>query len=128
MISTKRLIDANILKTLFDVRYDTAFIQERTRENKEQWNGYCAGINWGRNTIADAPTVDAVEVVRCKECKHYVPERKHPWNEETGYDFTKVEILQFGECRGQNAIFTEDGSVNVHENDFCSNGERKTDG
>ena len=57
------LIDRNVLKTLFDVRYDTAFIQERTRENKEQWNGYCAGINWGRNTIADAPTVDAVEVV-----------------------------------------------------------------
>ena len=71
MISTKRLIDANILKTLFDVRYDTAFIQERTRENKEQWNGYCTGINWGRNTIADAPTVDAVEVVRCRDCKHH---------------------------------------------------------
>lgn len=55
-----RLIDADVLKTLFDVRYDTAFIQERTRENKEQWNGYCTGINWGRNTIADAPTVDAL--------------------------------------------------------------------
>lgn len=82
MANEKRLIDANILKTLFDVRYDTAFIQERTRENKEQWNGYCTGINWGRNTIADAPTVDAVEVVHgrwihkgawhieCSECKH----------------------------------------------------------
>lgn len=55
-----RLIDADVVKTLFDVRYDTAFIQERTRENKEQWNGYCTGINWGRNTIADAPTVDAM--------------------------------------------------------------------
>lgn len=63
MANEKRLIDANILKALFDVRYDTAFIQERTRENKEQWNGYCTGINWGRNTIADAPTVDAAEVV-----------------------------------------------------------------
>ena len=69
-----------------------------------------------------------VEVVRCKDCKYYVPERKHPWNEETGYDFTKVEILQFGECRGQNAVFTEDGAVSVHENDFCSNGERRSDG
>lgn len=66
MVNEKRLdlIDRNVLKTLFDVRYDTAFIQERTRENKEQWSGYCTGINWGRNTIADAPTVDAVEVVR----------------------------------------------------------------
>lgn len=60
-----RLVDADVLKTLFDVRYDTAFIQERTRENKEQWNGYCTGINWGRNTIADAPTVNAV-VAPCK--------------------------------------------------------------
>ena len=71
MVNEKRLIDANILKTLFDVRYDTAFIQERTRENKEQWNGYCNGINWGRNTIADAPTVDAVEVVRCCNCEYH---------------------------------------------------------
>lgn len=62
-MASKRLIDANVLKVLFDVRYDTAFIQERTRENKEQWSGYCTGINWGRNTIADAPTVDAMEVV-----------------------------------------------------------------
>ena len=72
MANEKRLdlIDRNVLKPLFDVRYDTAFIQERTRENKEQWSGYCTGINWGRNTIADAPTVDAVEVVRCKDCIH----------------------------------------------------------
>lgn len=60
-----RLIDADVLKTLFDVRYDTAFIQERTRENKEQWNGYCTGINWGINTITAAPTVDAL-VFPCK--------------------------------------------------------------
>ena len=27
--------------------------------------------------IADAPTVDAVEVVRCRECKHCDPETHH---------------------------------------------------
>ena len=26
--------------------------------------------------IADYPTVDAVEVVRCKDCKHYKPQKK----------------------------------------------------
>lgn len=67
MSNEKRLIDANVLKTLFDVRYDTASIQERTRSNKEQWNGYCTAINWGRNTIANAPTVDAVEVAELRE-------------------------------------------------------------
>ena len=27
--------------------------------------------------IADAPTVDAVEIVRCRECKHCDPETHH---------------------------------------------------
>lgn len=77
MASEKRLIDANVLKVLFDVRYDTAFIQERTRENKEQWNGYCTGINWGRNTIADAPTVEAVEVVHAEWIEGYSGREKY---------------------------------------------------
>lgn len=68
MANEKRVIDANVLKALFDERYDSAFMQMRTRENKEYWNGVCCGVNWGRNTIADAPTVDAVEVKRCKDC------------------------------------------------------------
>lgn len=59
LISRKDLLDA------FNERYDTAFVQERTRENKEFWNGLCTGVNWGRNTIAAAPTVDAV-VLPCK--------------------------------------------------------------
>ena len=67
----------------------------------------------------------AEEVVRCKDCKHYTPARKHPWSEETGYDFSKIEILRFGECCGQDFHFTEDGELSVHESDFCSNGERR---
>ncbi len=65
-----RLIDATALKSLFDERYDDAFMQFHTRENKDHWNSYSIGINWGRNTITDAPTVDAVEVVRCKNCTY----------------------------------------------------------
>ena len=63
MTTEKRLIDANALKALFDERYDDAFIQMYARLNKEYWDGVCGGVNWGRNTIAGAPTVDAVEVV-----------------------------------------------------------------
>jgi hypothetical protein len=58
-----RLIDADALKALFDEQYDTAFMQMHTRDNIEHWNGVCAGVNWGRNTMAEAPTVDAVPVV-----------------------------------------------------------------
>ena len=57
-----RLIDANALKALFDERYDDAFMQMHTRPNIAHWEGVSIGVNWGRNTIADAPTVDAVEV------------------------------------------------------------------
>ena len=63
MATEKRLIDANDLKALFDERYDDAFMQSYTRPNIAYWEGYSCGVNWGRNTIADAPTVDAVEVV-----------------------------------------------------------------
>lgn len=27
-------------------------------------------LNWGINTIRDLPSIDAVEVVRCKDCNH----------------------------------------------------------
>ena len=55
MAKEKRLIDANALIQRFD------------------------GFGWGSEcdgeivleAVANAPTVDAVEVVRCKDCKHF---------------------------------------------------------
>ena len=49
--SEKRLIDAN------------ALIKEACAEGAY---GYVDA-----KQIADAPTIDAVEVIRCKDCKHY---------------------------------------------------------
>lgn len=60
--------------------------------------------------IDDAPTVDAVEVVRCKDCKWFDPVRQ--------------------ECCGNVVTDNEGGSdftINFEENDFCSFGERRTD-
>lgn len=54
--------------------------------------------------IADAPTVDAVEVVRCRECKF------GSWDSET--DDAMV------------CVRTSDGFWRSG-NDFCSRGERK---
>ena len=51
-----RLIDANALIA----EYDRAHIGEPGK---------------ARKLIADAPTVDAVEVVRCKDCRHISVER-----------------------------------------------------
>lgn len=61
--------------------------------------------------LADAPTADVVEVVRCKDCRH--------WNNE-GYD----AILEsaFGECQKS---FEDYHCCETTENDYCSYGERR---
>lgn len=56
-----------------------------------------------RSKIENAPTVDAVEVVRCKDCKHFE-------SVEGGIPYCAWH------CSG------------CGENEFCSFGERKQDG
>ena len=54
-----------------------------------------------------APTVDAVEIVRCRDCKHYMPQKKSAhWENRANYCNRTVPIK-------------------VQPNDFCSYGERK---
>ena len=48
---------------------------------------------------------DVVPVVRCKDCKHYIP--------------------LDNECEEPHNHYTEEGFREVHDNDFCSYGERK---
>jgi hypothetical protein len=62
---------------------------------------YCAGWNGMVRLLEKAPTVDAVEVVRCKDCKHYKPDEY-----ECGCDFAG-------------------GLPYVKADDFCSYGERR---
>ena len=77
-----RLIDADaLLKDINDYPY-----------------GYRGMI---KDTIARQPTVDAVEVIRCKDCK---------WRGEPG-------------C----AVYIVDESDRPKDDDFCSWGERKED-
>lgn len=57
--------------------------------------------------IMNASPVDAVPVVRCKDCKHYRPQKKSAhWENRANY------------C---NRIVT----IKTHPYDFCSYGERK---
>ena len=59
--------------------------------------------------IDEAPTVDAVKIVRCKDCKHYRPQKKSAhWENRTNY------------C---NRIVT----IKVQPYDFCSHGEQKNE-
>lgn len=81
MENEKRLIDAN------------ALIEEA---NAEGAYGYVDAFQ-----IANAPTVDAVEVVRCRDCKRWEPH-----------------------CNGKAGICEKRKGV-ARANDFCSYGERK---
>lgn len=57
-----------------------------------------------REMIDMMPTVDAVEVVRCKDCRHWIKDGKI--------------------CCGQTTVGEDESSVITGENDFCSMGER----
>ena len=60
--------------------------------------------------IEAAPTVDAVEVVRCRKCKHWKTS-----GSKAGNSFSDMEYI--GGCEFTNYF--------RRESDFCSYGERK---
>ena len=76
---------------------------------------YCAGWNGLIELIEQAPTVDAVEVVRCKDCKH--------WHEEIGWC---NEHSHFIGAEGEACHPWESSDWKMLDaDDFCSYGERK---
>ena len=91
MADKKRLIDANALAKALE--------SENIRIAVDKGKMF--------RLIDNAPTVDAVEVVRCKDCEHYV---------DGPYDNGDMMCDNWGEW-----IFP-------HEDDFCSYGERKDNG
>lgn len=64
--------------------------------------------------IAEASTVDAVEVVRCKDCAF--------WTYEGVGSST---LKRFGSCEKWYPFGNEQHSC--HDDDFCSNGERRAE-
>lgn len=67
--------------------------------------------------IEAAPTVDAVEVLRCRDCKY--------WGDEDG-KLQRSDGVLFARCKVHNYLI--DGRHTgwcPTENDFCSYGERK---
>ena len=66
--------------------------------------------NYATLILREAPTVDAVEVVRCRECKYWKQS-----GSKAGNSFSDMEYI--GGCE-----FTK---YCRRESDFCSYGERK---
>ena len=107
----KRLIDADALLNEFLKRYT-----ERER-NRNLVFAVCEIKQDFADMISDFTTVDAVEVVRCRECKY--------WGDEDGKLQCSDGVL-FARCKIHNYLL--DGRHTgwcPTENDFCSYGERK---
>ena len=78
---------------------------------------YVHGWNSAIKIIENAPTIDAVPVVRCRECKY--------WGDEAG-ELQRSDGVLFARCKVHNYLL--DGRHTgwcPTENDFCSYGERK---
>lgn len=90
-----RLIDGDVLIEKFNEKADMAecLIDERT---SERFANFCALAD----AVEESPTVDAVPVVRCKDCKY------------TGGDFVCYRGVM----------------VQHKPEDFCSYGERRGGG
>ena len=86
--SEKRLIVANAL---------ISYMDECSKESR-----FRVYYGYAKSFIDDAPTVDAVPVVRCKDCKHF-----------------KRNLENDTYCSSVN------GLTDPQEDDFCSYGERK---
>lgn len=98
MANEKRLIDAN------KISYH--------KSGFPKGDDYDSRLDWAfREDIDKLPTVDAVEVVRCKDCKS--------WEQYNACDGTKPH-----RCMNHDAIFYK----RTAPDDFCSYGERRTDG
>ena len=64
--------------------------------------------------IRKAPAVDAVPVVRCKECKNFMPYTEK-YRNGCGFDGDCAILVGFADCEREC----------VHGMDFCSKGVRK---
>ena len=91
-----RLIDAEELELQFDVSDEDIIAKE---------------------IIRNAPTVDAVPVVRCRDCIEFEETGKHPTN-KGGTPFGHCYHWQYEQGMSPNEV---DGNA------FCSYGERKVD-
>ena len=95
-----RLIDAD---ALMDVIRQHEY-RLATKQGSIDYGMFTLGI---QQAVDEQPTVDAAPVVRCRDCKHYKPQKKSAhWENRSNY------------C---NRVVT----IKAQPDDFCSYGERK---
>ena len=66
-MAEKRLIDANAIPKLFEKKYEET--EQRILDGETYLDTLAEGFTEADDVILSMPTVDAVEVVRCKDCR-----------------------------------------------------------
>lgn len=74
---------------------------------------YADGWNSAIEVIANAPTADVVEVVRCRDCKHFVDED---------------ETDMLGLCTCKRIAIAYNGELYPERDFYCAYGERSENG
>lgn len=103
-----RLIDGDVLIEKFNEKADMAecLIDERTAE---RFATFCALAD----AVEESPTVDAVPVVRCKDCKHC-------------RELNRKDRIE--EAYADGVLWCTNQSDGVWPDDYCSYGERRGGG
>lgn len=112
------LIDRQAVQEMVDRIGDIhPYRQIGNRESYSQYNeAWTDAINRVDAELNSLPSTDAVEVVRCKDCKHWIPYDwmfSEVWKSQNIDDYTESEI-------GCTYCDMSMGAV-----DYCSRGERK---
>ena len=113
-----RLVDADALKAIrfHDLPYSQIVPTDCDTDDKV--SAYKLGWNDAIDAIVEsAPTVDAVEVVRCKDCIH------KPTGSGVNHDITFPEQDYRCPCRCEDYWY----SWMPYDDWFCANGERRED-
>ena len=96
-----RLIDADALQNI---------LLPITTALEHEYGSLGGAVSGCMKHIDSAPTVDAVPVVRCRDCQHWKPK-----GSKAGNSFSDMEYI--GGCEFTNYC--------RRESDFCSYGERR---
>lgn len=103
----KRLIDYDEIRRLFDVQYKETV--RLIRDGETHLDNLAEGFTEADRIIQKIPTVDAVEVVRCKDCKH-----------KTKYFNSGKFVCKMKQCVVCGCVVGY-----IKDDGFCSYGERK---
>ena len=131
MANEKRLIDANALMDAFR-KYMTDRYDREKCVSAENCKTCEPGCLW-RKKVSAAPTVDAVEVVRCKDCKYFKPAyfkaddgTETPWDGTFSFDGRSDGIHYGARCKHErNTAYGQKDMAFRKPDDFCSYGEKE---